>query len=71
MDITASTVHIAGLTCSACQKLITRRISKMPEVTEVVVEPSGKTSIKALRAISEKEVEKALEGTHYTVVTNK
>ncbi|MBI5452025.1 heavy-metal-associated domain-containing protein [Candidatus Gottesmanbacteria bacterium] len=61
------TIQILGLTCSACQKLISKKIKTIADVEAVTVELSGATAIKAQREISENEIKKVLTGTHYTV----
>lgn len=69
MSAIATTIQLEGLTCSACQKIITKKVSKIPDVLDVAVELSGKTEIRASRSIDEQEVRNVLEGTHYTVMT--
>lgn len=69
MNTITTTLQLAGLTCSACQKLISKKVSKIPDVEDVTVELSGKTEIKAPRTIAIQEVENVLDGTHYTVVS--
>lgn len=61
-------LQLTGLTCSACQKLITKRISKIADVETISVELSGETVIKAPRKIDPEEVNTVLEGTQYKVV---
>ncbi|MEK7185916.1 MAG: heavy metal-associated domain-containing protein [Patescibacteria group bacterium] len=68
MNTKVTTLKLTGLTCSACQKLISRKIKSIASVEDVTVELSGKTQIKAQREISENEVKKALKGTHYAVI---
>lgn len=62
------TIQITGLTCAACQKLITKRIMKIAGVDSVSVELSGNTDIVAVRAIANEEITKVLEGTQYKIV---
>lgn len=64
-----TTLQLKGLTCSACQKLITKRISKIPDVTTIDVALSGETTINASRKIDLQEVSTVLEGTQYTIIT--
>jgi len=64
-----TTFHITGLTCPSCQKLITKRILTIPDVVEVTVELTGKTTITAPREILKSEVDSVLTGTHYAVET--
>jgi copper chaperone CopZ len=61
-------IQLSGLTCTACQKLITKRIMKINGVNEVKVALNGKTEIDAQRNISQKEIMKVLEGTEYKIV---
>lgn len=61
-------VKLNGLTCGACQKLISKRISKIDGVDSVSVELNGHTDIIAQRAIANNEIIKALEGTQYNLV---
>lgn len=59
--------RLSGLTCSACTKLISKRIRTIAGVEDVSVELPGTAIIKSPRKISDDEVKKVLEGTHYTV----
>ena len=61
-------IQITGLTCSACQRLITKRIMKIAGVKKVNVELNGKTEIDAERDISKEEIMKVLEGTEYKII---
>jgi copper chaperone CopZ len=61
-------IKITGLTCAACQKLISKRISKIDGVENVDVALNGETNISAAKAISNKEIMNVLEGTQYQVV---
>ncbi|MCL4354822.1 heavy-metal-associated domain-containing protein [Patescibacteria group bacterium] len=62
------TIKFGGLTCGACQKVIQKRISKIPGVEDVAVEGDGNTQISASNLLSKSEVEKALEGTPYKLL---
>lgn len=62
------TIKISGLTCGACQKLITKRIMKIEGIKDVRVELNGKTEIDAERNISREEIMKVLEGTEYKII---
>lgn len=62
------TIKISGLTCSACQKLISKRLMKIDGVESVSVELTGKTDIKAKRTINDIEIKKMLEGTLYQIL---
>ncbi len=61
-------IQLTGLTCSACQKLITKRIMKIEGIKDVRVELNGKTEIDAERNISREEIMKVLEGTEYKII---
>lgn len=63
-----TTLKLTGLTCTACTKLITKRIKTISDVDDVTVELPGTATIKAERDVPEEEVKKVLEGTHYGVV---
>jgi copper chaperone CopZ len=62
------TIKFGGLSCGACQKVITKRISKILGVEEVVVESNGSTQVTAANIVSKSDVEKALEGTPYKIL---
>ena len=61
-------IQLSGLTCGACQKLITKRIMKIDGVESVNVELNGKTDIAAKRNILNDEIKKVLEGTQYQII---
>lgn len=64
-------LQLSGLTCGACEKVISKRLQKIEDVQEVhVTVQNGATSITASRPISKDEVVLALEGTHYKVINN-
>lgn len=64
-------LQLSGLTCDACEKVISKRLQKIEGVQEVhVTAQNGATSITASRSISKDEVVRALEGTHYKVINN-
>ncbi len=64
-------LQLSGLTCDACEKVISKRLQKIEGVQEVhVTAQNGVTSITASRSISKDEVVRALEGTHYKVINN-
>ncbi|MBU3978505.1 heavy-metal-associated domain-containing protein [Patescibacteria group bacterium] len=62
------TLKISGLTCGACQKIITKRIMKIKGVKEVKVELNGRTEIDAERNISKEEIMKVLEDTEFKIL---
>lgn len=63
-----TTVKLSGLTCSSCQKLVTKYLKNIHGVKDVIVDlETGKTSIIADRVIPILEVEHALENTPYQI----
>lgn len=63
-----SSFNLTGLTCSACQKLISKRVMKIDGVENVDVQLNGNTTIKANRQILAEDLKKVLEGTQYKVI---
>ncbi len=62
-------LHLSGLTCGACEKVVMNRLKKIAGVQEVHVQvQNGQTSILASRSIASDEVTQALQGTHYSVI---
>lgn len=61
-------VKLSGLTCAACQKVIERRLKKIPGVQEATVQLSGLTEINAGRTIGEEEITKVLEDTQFNII---
>lgn len=69
--IQTTKLQLSGLTCGACEKVISKRLHKIDGVQEVnVSSENGAASIIASRSISKQEVITALEGTHYKVINN-
>lgn len=66
-NIIITNIQLSGLTCPACQKLVSKRIKSIEDVEDVNVELSGKTEIRAGREISKDEIRKILEDTSYTL----
>ena len=62
-----TTLLLSGLTCSACQKLIQKRILRIDGVQDASVELTGETIIKAGRKITPNEVADVLKDTKYKV----
>lgn len=63
--------QLSGLTCGACEKVISKRLQKIDGVQTVQVSAqSGVASISASRPISKQEVVATLVGTHYQVINN-
>lgn len=64
-------LQLSGLTCGACEKVISKRLNTIEGVEEVHVSSvNGFASIIAPRHIEIQEIEKALQGTHYKVINN-
>jgi len=63
--------QLSGLTCGACEKVITKKLQTIDGVKQAHVSAqNGDTSIIASRSISRDEVTQALQGTHYKVIDN-
>ena len=63
-------LQIRGMTCNACEKLVTRRLVSIGGIESVKVDvQNGDVSISASRSIDYQEIEKVLTGTHYQVVS--
>lgn len=63
--------QLSGLTCGACEKVITKKLQTIVGVQQVQVSAqNGNTSIIASRLISNNEVAQALQGTHYKIIKN-
>lgn len=64
-------LQLSGLTCTACERVITKKLQIIEGVQKVHVSATnGLTSITASRPISKDEVVQALQGTHYKVISN-
>jgi copper chaperone CopZ len=62
-------VQLSGLTCSACEKVISKKIKTIAGVQDVKVQAyNGSASIIASRSIGIDEVVQVLMGTHYKVI---
>lgn len=62
------TIQIEGMTCDACVKLITKKFSKIPGVTQVIsVDKRGVAEVSVETDISKEVYENALAGTLYFV----
>ncbi|NCO88594.1 hypothetical protein AUK04_00055 [Candidatus Roizmanbacteria bacterium CG2_30_33_16] len=63
--------QLSGLTCGACEKVITKKLQTIEGVQQVHVSAqNGITSIIASRSISKDEVTQVLQGTHYQIIKN-
>lgn len=61
-------VHISGITCDACIKLVTRRFMKLPGVLSARVMLDGTAFVEAGREIGKEEFIQSLEGLPYNVI---
>ncbi len=68
VNLINTTFKLMGITCSACQKLITKRVQLIGGVSKVTVDLSnGQTNIFADHQITNSELTKALEDTPYKI----
>jgi copper chaperone CopZ len=66
-----TSISISGMTCTACEKMIAKRLQKIEGVQEIVASSNrGDVLITASRPITNDEVIVALDGTHYKVINN-
>ena len=62
-------LQLSGLTCGACERVISNRLRKIEGVTQVQVSAqNGSASIIASRSISKDEMIHVLLDTHYNVI---
>ena len=60
---------LTGLTCESCVKLASNRLKKVPGVKEVTIDlASGDTQISSEIILDLENLDKSLEGTHYSIV---
>lgn len=63
-------IELSGMTCPACEKLISKRLSKINGVTQVKVSLKDEDAeVEGLRKLSENEILDVLEGTQYQVIS--
>ena len=68
--MSTQSITINGMSCSACQKVVEKRLSKIDGITGVTVDvEAGTAAITAIREIQLAEISQTLEGTHYTIVS--
>ncbi|HSW97030.1 MAG TPA: heavy metal-associated domain-containing protein [Candidatus Saccharimonadales bacterium] len=60
-------IKISGLTCAACQKLITKRLKTIEGIQDVAVAITGETEITAQQIIDKTKIAGVLVGTQYAV----
>lgn len=64
-------LQLSGLTCGACEKVISKRLKTIEGVQEVHVSAqNGFTSITGVRPVTTNEVTQALQGTHYKIINS-
>lgn len=64
------TIQLQGMSCSACQKVVEKRLSKIEGITAVAVDVgAGTAAITAAREIAIEEMQRVLEDTHYTIIS--
>lgn len=69
--IFSTTITISGMSCSACQKIIEKRFSRLDGVYKVTVHVNeGKAEIQTDREIPLQEFQDAIQGTHYQVINS-
>jgi len=69
MSQISSIFHLAGLTCEACEKLVTKKLNGINGVTEVSVSSkTGTAKILADHSLTPTEITTALKTTHYSLV---
>lgn len=62
-------LSLTGMTCSACARLVTRRLTPIEGVSEVKVDvKNGSVVITSTRPVGKDEIVKALAGTEYQVI---
>lgn len=66
-----TSISISGMTCTACEKMISKKLQKIEGVQEIAVSSKkGNAIITSSRLITTDEVAFALDGTHYQVINN-
>lgn len=60
---------VTGMHCDACQKVIALKVKKLPGVTDVSVSPNGQATVTSSAPLSIADIQKALEGTEYQVMS--
>lgn len=67
--IQTTQLQLSGLTCEACEKVISKKLKTIKDVQEVrVSSQNGLVSIIAHRLIDPQEVITALQDTHYKII---
>lgn len=69
MIMYTQTIRLSGLTCSACKKLIEKRIGLLPGVTKVdVTVSSGEATVVSDKEMANSPIQEALKDTPYRVI---
>lgn len=64
------TIQLNGMTCSACEKLVTKRLTPIEGINGVKVDvKNGSVVITSTRPVGKDEIVKALAGTEYQVIS--
>lgn len=64
-----SKFQLSGLTCGACEKVVTKKLQTIEGLQEIhVSSQNGIAAVTAARLILKDEVEQVLVGTHYKVI---
>lgn len=61
--------NVAGIHCDSCIKLITMKVKKIEGVMEFSITNGGKAELSANREVQLAEIERALQGSEYTVTS--
>lgn len=68
MESIQTKFKLNGMHCQSCEKIVGKRISKIPEVFSVTVSlETTEVSVVASRSIPESEIQQALSGTDYII----
>lgn len=69
MDHQTQTLQISGITCDACIRLITKRLSRISGVIQVQsVDKSGQANVLVNSKLPKDAYAKALDGTGYSII---
>lgn len=71
MTHTKKSFVLSGMTCTACEKIVSKRLQIIPGVEDVIaITQTGTVTLTISREIATEEIVLALQDTHYTVITN-
>ena len=63
-------IKLSGLTCSACQKIVEKKLKNINGISGTTVDlSSGNVEITAERVVDRSEIVKVLEGTGYKIIS--